>query len=81
MHVSQKNVHTLAKNKIQKIAKAKFKWKKLSKKYSQKTSDCRWYIPHLFDCKLRLIHFFSSFRVVYNQGQFTFFIPLPYQKV
>jgi len=41
MHLSQKNVHTLAKNKIQKIAKAKFKWKKLSKKYSQKTSDCR----------------------------------------
>jgi len=61
MHLSQKNVHTLAKNKIQKIAKAKFKWKKLSKKYSQKTSDCRWYIPHLFDCKLRLIHFFHHF--------------------
>ena len=34
---------------------------------------CSW-APYLFDCKPRLIKFFSSFRAAYNQGELTFFI-------
>jgi len=30
--------------------------------------------PHLFDCKPRLIHFFSSFHAAYNQERLTFFL-------
>jgi len=28
-------------------------------------------VPYLFHCKAELIHFFSSFHMSYNQGQFT----------
>jgi len=29
-------------------------------------------LPHLFDCKPRLMNYFSSFRATYNQGRLTF---------
>jgi len=32
---------------------------------------CSW-APYLFDCKPRLIQFFSSFHATYNQGRLTF---------
>jgi len=44
------------------------------------------HLPYLFDCKSRLIIFFSSFRATYNQGRLTikgglhFFISLPFRK-